>query len=179
VVRVKPLILAIVGKSGTGKSLMANYIEESYKIPMIRSYTDRPQRDKSDNGHTFLSKLEYKQLKEEDMIAHTNFGDNNYCCLFEDLSDWNTYVIDENGIMMLWNDERFDTVAIKLKRDKIDVDEARQKRDVGRFNIPDKEFDFIVYNNNSIEDFQDVIDFILPLALEGGSPPNTCTINGC
>ena len=44
----KPLIL-LVGKSGSGKTTIAEYLEKHYGMKMLRSYTTRPMRKPNEN----------------------------------------------------------------------------------------------------------------------------------
>lgn len=109
----KPLILAIVGPSGTGKTTLAEFIEKEYGITMVESHTDRAKRSSNESGHTFHTKESFDKLKREDMIAYTDFGSKRYCCLKQDLRRENTYVIDERGLSML-NKDDYDIVPIRL-----------------------------------------------------------------
>lgn len=157
----KPLIIAIVGESGTGKSRAVKYISEVYGINLIQSYTERAKRqseiDIENNGgkadHKFLTKEQFDALKKEDMIAYTNFGDYRYCCLKKDVADINLYIIDEFGLDILNSkySEVYDIVSVRLTCD----DATREKRcgDMGRFYRDENRFvksifDF-TYNMNT------------------------------
>lgn len=140
IIHMKPLIICIMGESGVGKSEVAKYIEREYNVPMIRSYTDKVRTDLRDDTHTYLSKYEFNQLKKEDMIAHTEFGGNRYCCLKSDIHPkWNTYVIDEEGYKMLYDKYKYDynIHLIYIERPYAlralsGVSEERMKRDAKR-----------------------------------------------
>lgn len=160
----RPKILAIVGESGTGKTTVAEYIENVFDIPMIRSHTDRPKRYPEEDSHTFHQPEEFDCFKREDMIAWTNFGNNRYCCLKEDVVEDNTYVIDERGLMMMTNlyKAEYKVFKLRIKRDIIsrikDVGTIRVERDEGNFYLPDWSYDAIIENNGTIEDLQEDID---------------------
>lgn len=149
----KPLIICLVGESATGKTAMAEHFEKEFGIKMIESYTDRAKRTPDEVGHTFLSKDEFSDLKREDMIAFTDFGDKRYCCLKEDVHNINTYVIDEAGLKMLRSHYSNDYV-IKAIRLRCDEKERRRRggdervdRDKGRFTMHSLDFDCEIDTN--------------------------------
>jgi guanylate kinase len=151
----KPRIYCIIGESGSGKSMIAEELERLASIPMIRSYTDRPKRDDKDIGHAFLEPAEYDLLKEEDMIAKTEWSGRRYCCLKSDVQDVNSYVIDEAGIIMLRHkfQQEYKIFAIRIKR-PLDqrvaaAGKERVDRDNGKFNLPDGEFDIVIHNKGT------------------------------
>lgn len=163
----KPLIICIVGESGTGKTTIADYIEKTYKIPMIQSYTDRRPRFEGETGHTFVSKLEFDLFDKKDMIAYTKFGDYRYCCLKSDVLELNTYVIDEDGLKYLKknfsNIYNLKTIRIvRQKGDRIDsVGLDRVRRDDNVFNIPLEDFDYLITNCGPIKDLYFKTDCIM------------------
>lgn len=153
----RPKILAIIGESGSGKSVMAEYFNETYRIPMIESHTDRPRRHPDETGHTFYSPHEFNKFKREDMIAYTEFGGHRYCCLKRDVKDKNTYVMDENGILMLDSlyGNRYKVCSVRIKRAldlRLDaVGEERITRDEGMFWLPDSFYDVVIDNDKDID----------------------------
>lgn len=156
VIKMKKIIICIAGESGTGKTTMAEYIEKSYNIPMIYSYTDRLPRFRDEMGHIFITKEEYDELKIEDMIAFTKFGDARYCCLKKDVKDVNTYVVDENGIKYLeaMYGNEYDIFKVRLHRpeEMRNVSTERINRDKGMFNN-DIIYDLNIYNNGNLDEF--------------------------
>lgn len=163
----RPKILAITGKSGTGKTTIAQYIEDTFKIKMIESHTDRPKRHPEEVGHTFHTKEEYDQLNKEDMIAYTNWNGNRYCCLKEDVLDENVYVIDEKGLTMMEANYKhmYKIFKLHIDRDIIlrlqNIDSARYERDDEYFYLPETYYDEILYNNGSIHELETEIDSII------------------
>jgi len=157
----KPVIICVVGESGTGKSFMVEYMKEKYGIPMIESYTDRPPRTPGEVGHTFLTSDQFDDINMADMIAFTCWprGDGKitrYCCLVDDIkSDYSFYVIDERGLKYLrkyWSSQ-FTIFAVRIYAQKeerlkrISVD--RYNRDEGLFNMTADDFDYFIENNYS------------------------------
>lgn len=170
----KPLIICIVGESGSGKTTIAEYIEREHGIKMMESYTDRPMRYPGETGHTFVTKEEFDTFSHDDMIAYTEFGGYRYCCLKKDVLDFNTYVIDERGLIYLRDnfEDDYDIVCIRvysslqnrIKR----VGEERVARDKGMFNLKwhDYRFDSIIHNDFGKDTLIEKIDLTLKLLVE-------------
>ena len=168
----KPLIICIVGESGTGKTLIADYVQKKYDVPMIMSYTDRPKRSPNEGGHTFVTKEEYDEFKLEDMIAHTVFGEFRYCCLRQNVQPRNTYVIDEGGLTYLeyhFGDD-YNIQSIRVRRN-LDLRRAsgitkdRIRRDEMKFML--ETFNYQIENNGSIDRLFEQVDRIYQMILEG------------
>ena len=148
----KPTIICIVGESGSGKTLIADYLDHRYGYEIIESRTTRPQRTPDEDGHTFVSQEEFDSYDKDEMIAFTTFGGYNYCCLKKDVKDKNTYVIDEHGLKYL--KENFSRIyniySIRVHRDYHArvraVGRDRVDRDKGKFTMDDKEFDWVIEN---------------------------------
>jgi guanylate kinase len=151
----KPLIFCLVGDSGSGKTMIAEALEKYAGIPLIQSYTDRPRRTPTENGHTFLEKADFDLLKREDMVAYTQWGEYRYCCLHADIPDVSTYVIDESGLKMLKADhaDKYHIVSIRVCRNIEDrvssVGMDRVERDAGKFTLPFDYFDYLAYNQTN------------------------------
>ena len=55
----KPLFL-FVGRSSSGKTTIANILEERYGYKQVQSYTTRPPRYEGEVGHIFVNENEFK-----------------------------------------------------------------------------------------------------------------------
>jgi guanylate kinase len=147
----KPLVVCVVGESGCGKSLCANYLRK-YGFKLIESYTTRPRRSAVEGGHTFVTEEEFGKFKKEDMIAYTKFGDYHYACLKKDIDSLNTYVIDEFGLKYFKEhfSDVYDIVSIRIMRAENarieSVGQERVSRDKGKFTMDIREFDYVIDN---------------------------------
>lgn len=163
----KPVIICLIGESGSGKTTWAEYIEAEYGIKMIQSYTDRAKRTPDENGHTFVTVEEFDAFKHEDMIAYTNFGNKRYCCLKDDVRKINTYVIDEDGFIYLSDTfaDDYNIYSIRLTCDKgVRIERAgleRTSRDYGKFSLPMEFFDVCIDTSYQKEEVQNFIDLTL------------------
>ena len=92
-------IFCILGKSGSGKTTIANKLFDQYGYTQIASYTTRKPRTDKDTDHVFISKEEYDALS--DKVAFTHFGDHYYCATKEQVDNANLYVIDPFGLEQL------------------------------------------------------------------------------
>ena len=86
----------ICGQSGTGKSTLAEKLEQEYNIKQVLSYTTRKPRYEGENTHIFISDRRFDKLK--DIVAFTEFDGHRYCATKAQLDDCGTYVIDPEGI---------------------------------------------------------------------------------
>lgn len=92
-------IFCLLGKSGCGKTTIANKLFEQYGYTQIASYTTRPPRTDHDTDHVFVSQEEYDAL--ENKVAYTHFGDYDYCATKEQVDAANLYVVDPFGLEQL------------------------------------------------------------------------------
>lgn len=95
---IKPLYL-FIGRSASGKTTVANILENVGGYNQLQSYTTRPKRTEDEVGHTFISNEEFDML--ENIIAYTEYNGNRYCCTVEQLDEADLYVIDVPGVETL------------------------------------------------------------------------------
>lgn len=94
----KPLFL-FVGKSASGKTTIANILEQQYGHKQVNSYTTRTPRYDGEIGHVFVTEEEFKALG--DMVAYTFYNNNHYGTTAEQLDQCSIYVVDVPGVKTL------------------------------------------------------------------------------
>ena len=112
----KKTIIAIVGRSSSGKTYIAKRLSTILGYKEVVSHTTRPIRSNETNGveHWFDSKEEFQNvLDNQTVIAYTKIGEYEYCATLEDIEDNCIYVIDPLGIKYL--QEHFkDKINLKI-----------------------------------------------------------------
>lgn len=99
--RKMPVIL-LVGESGSGKNTVQDELEKLYGCVPLLSYTTRPKRTPDENTHTFVTMEEFEQIvKNETVVAFTNFDGNLYCATDKQLEQSDVYIIDVKGLQTL------------------------------------------------------------------------------
>lgn len=94
----KPLFL-FVGRSASGKTTIANILEEKHGHTQVQSYTTRNHRYDGETGHIFVTKEEFDALGE--LAAYTLYNGNEYGTTFKQLEECDIYVIDVPGVETL------------------------------------------------------------------------------
>lgn len=93
-------IFLIVGASGSGKSAISRILQKDYGLKAVQSYTTRPPRYEGEEGHTFITEDEYKELVFS-CVACTEIGGYHYCATEQQVDNNDLYVIDPDGVMWL------------------------------------------------------------------------------
>lgn len=96
-------LFLFVGKSASGKTTIANLLEEKYECKQVQSYTTRSPRYEGETGHIFVSKEEFDNLGE--LAAYTLYNGNEYGTTFKQLEECDIYVIDVPGVETLLQKE--------------------------------------------------------------------------
>ena len=94
-------MILLVGKSGNGKSTVADILTKEYGLSQIQSYTTRKPRYEGETGHIFVSEQEYTQIDDDDKVAETFFDGNHYCATTQQIEENDVYVIDPAGVTAL------------------------------------------------------------------------------
>ena len=88
-----------VGKSASGKTTIADMLEQTNGLVQIQSYCTRPPRYEGEIGHRFISEEEFKKLGK--LAAYTFYNNHHYGTTFKQLEESSIYVIDVPGIEVL------------------------------------------------------------------------------
>lgn len=94
----KPLFL-FVGRSASGKTTIANMLENNDKLNQIQSYTTRLPRYENEPGHVFITNEEYDKL--ENIMASTVYNGSRYCTTLDQIKMADIYVVDVEGVRTL------------------------------------------------------------------------------
>ena len=94
----KPLLL-FVGRSASGKTTIANLLEEKYFFNQVQSYTTRCPRYDGEKGHIFLTEDEFNQL--EDIVSYTFYNNHQYGVTADLLNQNDIFVVDVPGVESL------------------------------------------------------------------------------
>ena len=88
-----------VGKSASGKTTVANFLEKKHGFKQVNSYTTRPPRYEGEIGHIFIDDGDFDELGE--LVAYTEYNGFRYGTTAEQLDKCQIYVIDVPGIKTL------------------------------------------------------------------------------
>ena len=97
-------IFCIVGKSGAGKSKLANELSRRYGLKSISSFTTRAKREGEIEGieHNFISKIKFFwYFITGQLSAWTKFDANYYGTTKKAVLNNDLYVVDMNGVRSL------------------------------------------------------------------------------
>lgn len=96
----KDKIICIVGRSGSGKTTVAEYLEELYGLKSIQSYTTRPKRHPNETGHTFVTQEEFDEILK-DSVADNYYNGYGYAATKAQIEENDIYVVDIPGLIEL------------------------------------------------------------------------------
>ena len=88
-----------VGKSASGKTTVANFLEKKHGLKQVSSYTTRPPRYDDEIGHIFLNDEQFDNLGE--LVAYTEYNGFRYGTTAKQLDQCQIYVVDVPGVKTL------------------------------------------------------------------------------
>lgn len=94
-----------VGKSASGKTTVANFLEQKHGLKQVQSYTTRPPRYEGEIGHLFVNDEQFDNLGK--LVAYTEYNSFRYGTTAEQLDQCQIYVVDPYGVKTLL--ERYNT----------------------------------------------------------------------
>ena len=166
----RKIVFLVIGRSGSGKDTLVNYMCQKYGLKKLKSYTTRPPRQNEEDTHIFISP-EDVQKYQDDIIAYTKIGEFEYFATKSQLKDINFHIIDPKGVQDLENipnlKEEFSFIKLliylpeKERKKRIalrgDSEEAFLKRQEGEkqqfdnFELQTDLFDYAICNMDLIE----------------------------
>lgn len=153
----KTLIIAIVGKSGSGKTELTKAIECYMGIQSLVSYTTRPIRPNEVDGVDHLFVTDDDVPDRENMLAYTLYGGYHYWVSMNQLKEGliYTYVINEEALVEMIDKfgDVYDFAKVYIDRQDIDVSNDRTIRDVGRTELDKSFYDCVIINDGTFYDF--------------------------
>lgn len=93
------IIICILGKSGSGKTTVAEKLNREYGLEIVESYTTRTPRYDGEKGHIFVDLETFKDLPNK--VAYNEFNGNHYCATKEQIDNADLYVVDMPGLKQL------------------------------------------------------------------------------
>lgn len=177
------LLFCIVGKSGSGKSTIANKLVDEYDMTQVESYTTRPPRKNELKGHIFIDDFKTYSFKEDEIVAYGIYGGYKYFATKEQLNACDIYVVDKQGIdsmqkLYVGDDAERTPVIIYLKASffvrlkRVIKDNGWRRglkriiRDIGKFkHIDNKHLPYCVFTfeNNNINRIRPICDIVYRL----------------
>lgn len=177
----RKIVFLVIGRSGSGKDTLVNYMCQKYGLKKLKSYTTRPPRQNEEDTHIFISP-EDVQKYQDDIIAYTKIGEFEYFATKSQLKDINFYIIDPKGVQDLENipnlKEEFTFIKLfiylpeKERKKRIalrgDSEEAFLKRQEGEkqqfdnFELKTNLYDYAICNMDLVEaqkDFEHIVQF--------------------
>lgn len=92
----------ICGKSGSGKTYVANRLSNEYGYKILKSYSTRQPRNKYDDDHIYSNVSEYYDFKDANKIAAWSKYDHTfYWATYNQVNSSDLYIIDKHGIETL------------------------------------------------------------------------------
>lgn len=88
-----------VGRSASGKTTVAETLEQKFNFNSLQSYTTRPRRYENETGHVFISEEDFDKLRN--IVAYTEYNGYRYGATKDQIDCINIYVIDVPGVETL------------------------------------------------------------------------------
>lgn len=100
-----PYLVALIGRSGSGKTTVANVLESKCRFRSVESFTTRPKRSEEEKGHIFVTEewfqKEFSEGANEKIVAYTEFNGYRYFATESQINCSDVYIIDPEGVKSL------------------------------------------------------------------------------
>ena len=156
------VLIALVGRSGAGKSVSAKYLEDIYGLKYLRSYTTREKRADKLDDHTYVNLVQYSRITGK--VAENHYTGNWYCATESQCDDADVYVVDVPGLKQLKENyhkkhilalciDTPNSTRIQRMKDRGDTSDAideRMKKDESAFEEVYDLCDAVINNEGSL-----------------------------
>ena len=159
--------IVLVGKGGSGKDYIRQYLSDNRGMTFAKSCTSRPRRDgETDEYYYFLSKEEFeKKIQNEEFLQYVSFNGHYYGTLKETFKCSNLFIMNPQGIENLSKEDRQQCIVLLVNADestlvsrmsnrekKVDLAVVVDRINIDRETFKDfKDYDFIIDNNENRE----------------------------
>lgn len=169
----KKKIFLIVGRTASGKSMIARALSKERQLRQVKSYTTRPIRESEQAypesaDHYFISDDEVEKFKDQ-IAAYTEINGYKYFTTFDELDQCDTYVIDPNGIEDLKQrcGDKYNLITIYVRRPLKNTEQSyvargsNSKEFKERYAAENEQFsafekatqwEYHIFNNTTIQD---------------------------
>lgn len=129
--------IVLVGKTGSGKSSICDWLTENLRYDKLRSYTTRPKREEETDEYHFITEQQYDAL---DLVLKTEINGYRYGVMRHDLADADCkiLIVDPSGVEELVRIPDFDFVCIYVECPTYQRMNRCQLRGDGYFNIVER-----------------------------------------
>lgn len=133
-----PLII-LIGRSGAGKTSVAEYLHKKYGWLQVESYTTRPKRSADEIGHRFVTEAEFDEIPKDEIKGYMEYRGYRYGATKEQLDEANMYVVDPGGYETLKQQYQDRPLyAIKLTASRYVLKERMEARGTSEKEIDDR-----------------------------------------
>lgn len=89
-----------MGESGVGKTTIADYMERTYGLKQVVSYTNRLKRFDGEIGHRFIDERDVDKIKQQfpNRVAEGVYDGNFYFATEEQVDECDVYVINPSAV---------------------------------------------------------------------------------
>ena len=107
-------LIILVGVAGTGKTTIAEALQERYNMKVLKTYTTRPRRpNESDVNHIFVTDV--NTTKDKDKLLRLNLHGYEYWTTREMLLDADIAIVDRTGATEIKAILRNRCIIVRLK----------------------------------------------------------------
>lgn len=94
------VFVLLMGESGVGKTTIADYMERTYGLKQVVSYTNRLKRFDGEIGHHFLEERDIEKIKHQfpNRVAEGVYDGNFYFATAEQVDECDVYVINPGAV---------------------------------------------------------------------------------